>query len=80
MNYDRGDVALVAIDDPATTLDESALVSAIAATAWGPGSCSGISGGRTFVQCLPGTNVRFSADEPKQLVDDRLEMDLLGGE
>ncbi|MDQ3033852.1 MAG: hypothetical protein M3Y87_15655 [Myxococcota bacterium] len=31
----------------------------ISAISWGVGSCTGISGGTTFVQCLPGTQVNF---------------------
>jgi hypothetical protein len=35
----------------------------IAAVAWGPrGSCTGISGGTVFTQCLPGTDVRFNVE------------------
>ncbi len=59
-NYNRMDVSARAVDNPATTgFDERSLVSAITAVSWGPGSCTGISGGSTFVQCLPGTSVDF---------------------
>jgi hypothetical protein len=58
-NYSRMDVTAVPIDNTATALDERGFVDSIRAVSWGPGSCAGISGGDTFVQCLPGTNVDF---------------------
>lgn len=60
-NYHRMDISARAVDNPATAgFDERGFVSAITAVGWGPGSCSGISGGSTFLQCLPGTSVDFS--------------------
>jgi len=60
-NYNRMDIAARAVDNPATpAFDERGFVDAITAVGWGPGSCSGTSGGHTFVQCLPGTHVDFS--------------------
>ena len=60
-NYNRMDIAARAVDNPATAgIDERGFVDAITAVGWGPGSCSGTSGGHTFVQCLPGTHVDFS--------------------
>lgn len=58
-NYSRMDVEVRPTDDPSTAVDERDFVSAIAAVGWGAGSCSGISGGRVFIQCLPGTEVDF---------------------
>ncbi|HBQ09749.1 MAG TPA: hypothetical protein DEF51_00680, partial [Myxococcales bacterium] len=58
-NYNRMDISARATDNAATGLDERGFVDSITAVGWGPGSCAGISGGRTFVQCLPGTNVDF---------------------
>lgn len=54
-NYSRMDVSARAVGDTQgfTRLPITAL-------SWGPrGSCTGISGGNTFVQCLPGTDVNF---------------------
>lgn len=59
-NYNRMDISARAVDNAtSTTVDERGFVDAITAVSWGPGSCSGISGGSTFVQCLPGTSVDF---------------------
>ncbi len=58
-NYNRMDISARAVDNAATALDERGFVDAITAVSWGPGSCAGISGGSTFVQCLPGTHVDF---------------------
>ncbi len=58
-NYNRMDISARAVDDAATAIDERGFVDSITAVGWGPGSCAGISGGRSFVQCLPGTNVDF---------------------
>jgi hypothetical protein len=54
-NYSRMDVSARVVGDTAgfTRLP-------IAAISWGPrGSCTGISGGSVFTQCLPGTDVNF---------------------
>jgi hypothetical protein len=59
-NYNRMDITARAVDNTATALDERGFVQSITAASWGPGSCSGISGGSTFVQCLPGTSVDFN--------------------
>lgn len=60
-NFNRIDISARATDDAATPgVDERDFVQSIAANAWGPGNCSGISGGTTFIQCLPGTQVDFS--------------------
>lgn len=54
-NYSRMDVTARAVGD---TRGFTQLP--IQAVSWGPrGSCTGISGGSTFVQCLPGTDVNF---------------------
>lgn len=58
-NYNRMDISARAVDNTATALDERGFVDSITAVSWGPGSCSGISGGSVFVQCLPGTSVDF---------------------
>lgn len=58
-NYNRMDISARAVDNPATGIDERGFVESITAVGWGPGSCSGTSGGHTFVQCLPGTHVDF---------------------
>ncbi|MCA9609527.1 MAG: VWA domain-containing protein [Myxococcales bacterium] len=58
-NYNRLDISARAVDNTATAVDERGFVDAITAVGWGPGSCTGISGGSTFVQCLPGTHVDF---------------------
>ncbi|MBX3271437.1 MAG: VWA domain-containing protein [Sandaracinaceae bacterium] len=58
-NYNRMDITARATDNTATAIDERRFVSSITAVSWGPGSCTGISGGHTFVQCLPGTSVDF---------------------
>ncbi len=58
-NYNRLDISARATDDPATAIDERGFVDSITAVSWGPGSCRSISGGSTFVQCLPGTSVDF---------------------
>lgn len=55
-NYSRMDVTARAVGDTMGFTDLP-----IQATSWGPaGSCTGISGGTTFVQCLPGTDVNFT--------------------
>ena len=60
-NYHRMDIGARAVDNPATAgIDERGFVDAITAVGWGPGSCESTSGGHTFVQCLPGTNVDFT--------------------
>ncbi|HJL16834.1 MAG TPA: PPC domain-containing protein [Sandaracinaceae bacterium LLY-WYZ-13_1] len=59
-NYNRMDITARATDDAGTPIDERGFVDSISAVSWGPGSCSGISGGSTFVQCLPGTSVDFN--------------------
>ena len=59
-NYNRMDITARAVDNTATAFDERSFVQSIAAASWGPGSCAGISGGSTFVQCLPGTSVDFN--------------------
>lgn len=59
-NYNRMDISARAVDNTLTAIDERGFVDAIAAVGWGPGSCTGISGGSTFVQCLPGTSVDFN--------------------
>lgn len=58
-NYNRMDISARAVDNTATAIDERGFVDSITAVSWGPGSCSGISGGSVFVQCLPGTSVDF---------------------
>jgi hypothetical protein len=59
-NYNRMDISARAIDNPATPgIDERGFVQSITAVSWGPGSCQTISGGHTFIQCLPGTTVDF---------------------
>lgn len=58
-NYNRMDISARAVDNTGTAIDERGFVDSITAVGWGPGSCTGISGGSTFVQCLPGTNVDF---------------------
>lgn len=40
--------------------DTQGFTQSIAAISWGPGTCSGISGGTTFLNCLPGTSVNFN--------------------
>jgi hypothetical protein len=60
-NYNRMDITARATDNAATpTIDERGFVDAITAVRFGPGSCSSISGGTRFVQCLPGTSVNFT--------------------
>lgn len=59
-NYNRMDIGARAVDNPATAgVDERGFVESITARGWGPGSCTGTSGGHTFVDCLPGTHVDF---------------------
>ncbi|MCB9593713.1 MAG: PPC domain-containing protein [Sandaracinaceae bacterium] len=58
-NYNRMDISARAVDTAGTAVDERGFVDSITAVGWGPGSCTSISGGSTFVQCLPGTHVDF---------------------
>lgn len=51
-NYSRMDVSARAVGDT------EGFVESIVAETWTTGSCTGISG-NTFLQCLPGTDVRF---------------------
>ncbi len=53
-NYSRMDVSARAVGDT------SGFTQSITAVSWGAGSCTGISGGTVFTQCLPGTNVNFN--------------------
>lgn len=55
-NYSRMDVSARASGDTA------GFTQSITAVSWGVGSCTGISGGTVFTQCLPGTNVNFSVN------------------
>ncbi|MBN8613466.1 MAG: hypothetical protein J0L92_22925 [Deltaproteobacteria bacterium] len=56
-NYSRMDVSARASGD------SWGFTRSITAAAWGPrGSCTGISGGTVFTQCLPGTDVRFNVE------------------
>ncbi|MGE0790742.1 MAG: hypothetical protein AB7S26_34025 [Sandaracinaceae bacterium] len=60
-NYNRIDISARATDDASTpAVDERNFVTGITANSWGAGSCTGISGGNTFIQCLPGTDVNFT--------------------
>ena len=67
-NYNRLDISARATDDPATPIDERGFVDSITAVSWGPGSCRYISGGSTFVQCLPGTSVDFNVSFRNDIV------------
>lgn len=67
-NYNRMDIGARAVDNPATALDETGFVDAITAVGWGPGSCTGTSGGSTFLQCLPGTTVDFAVSFRNDIV------------
>ena len=40
--------------------DTQGFTQGITAVSWGPGTCSSISGGTTFIQCLPGARVNFN--------------------
>ncbi len=42
-----------------TSGDTQGFTESIVAISWGPGTCTGISGGSTFLDCLPGTTVGF---------------------
>lgn len=53
-NYSRMNVSARAVGDT-----QGFTRTPIAALSWGAGGCSGISGGTTFLQCLPGTEVNF---------------------
>jgi hypothetical protein len=53
-NYSRMDVSARASGDTA------GFTQSISAVSWGVGSCTGISGGTVFTQCLPGTQVNFN--------------------
>lgn len=56
-NYSRMDVSARASGD------SWGFTRSITAAGWGPrGSCASISGGTVFVQCLPGTDVRFNVE------------------
>ncbi len=56
-NYSRLDISARASGDT------QGFTRSITAAAWGPrGSCTGISGGTVFTQCLPGTDVRFNVE------------------
>lgn len=56
-NYSRMDISARASGDT------RGFTRSIAATGWGPrGSCTSISGGTVFIQCLPGTDVRFNVE------------------
>jgi hypothetical protein len=56
-NYSRMDVSARASGD------SWGFTRSITAVSWGPrGSCTGISGGRVFTQCLPGTDVSFNVE------------------
>jgi len=67
-NYNRMDISARAVDNTATAIDERGFVNAITAVGWGPGSCTGISGGSTFIQCLPGTSVDFRVSFQNSIV------------
>lgn len=59
-NYSRMDVTVRAVDNAATgTVDESVFLDTVTASTYDAGRCTGISGGSTFTQCLPGTNLGF---------------------
>ncbi len=53
-NYSRMDISARASGD------SWGFTKTITAVSWGPGGCTGISGGTTFTQCLPGTHVNFN--------------------
>ncbi len=53
-NYSRMNVSARAVGDT-----RGFTRTPIAAVSWGVGGCAGISGGTTFLQCLPGTQVNF---------------------
>jgi hypothetical protein len=60
--YSRMDISARSVDNTATAINERGFVQSITAV---PGAesgarCAGISGGTTFVQCLPGTRVNFN--------------------
>lgn len=56
-NYSRMDISARASGDT------RGFTRSIVAAAWGPrGSCTSISGGTVFTQCLPGTDVRFNVE------------------
>jgi hypothetical protein len=60
--YTRMDISAHANDNPSTiSFDESSLVSSIVAMGFGPGNCTGFSGG-VFNQCTPGTTVNFQVN------------------
>ncbi len=54
-NYTRMNISARAVGDV-----NGFTVLPITAVSWGPGNCTGISGGTTFMQCTPGTSVRFN--------------------
>jgi len=59
-NYSRMDVTARGVDNPATAgVDERCFIDAIRAVSYPSGRCTGISGGDTFLECLPGTMVDF---------------------
>ena len=58
-NETRLDISGVAIDNPATAIDERDFVTSITAATFGPGgTCNSVSGNR-FIACVPGTDIRF---------------------
>ncbi len=57
--YERMDVSVRAVDDPSTAIDERGFLDSVVALGWGAGSCEGTTGGGTFTQCLPGTELSF---------------------
>lgn len=62
-NYNRSDVRAVARDNLTTAaVDERGFVQSITAVSYPAGRCTGISGGTTFTQCLPGTNLNFQVN------------------
>lgn len=54
-NYTRMNISARAVGDV-----NGFTVLPITAVSWGPGNCTGISGGTTFMQCTPGTSVNFN--------------------
>lgn len=58
-NFSRFDVTAIAVDNPATAINETGFVQSISAVSYPAGRCTGRSGA-TFFQCLPGTNVNYS--------------------
>lgn len=54
-NYTRMNISARAVGDV-----NGFTVLPITAVSWGPGNCTGISGGTTFLGCTPGTSVNFN--------------------